>query len=292
MRVETRQEHHCSLVKLLDGLTQYPESSGSLERLGSMAGFSADHLNRIFRGFTGESVIQFTRRISLERAALELSRGDAGIWQASVRAGYGEPEAFTKAFRKAFGIPPSGFLGRQDADWKLPCESGIHWGLGSAYPPLLQGAEELGIRLETMGPIRLLARPFIGDFVLIPSAWERFRSEITDDLAARGTWATVFCDGGLKAKNRDAMRSYLAVVEDPALGEFPAGFERLDLPGGPFATSRWISGSEEHSLAWTFLNRTWVPKPDNRMEMPGYDLYGRFPTPWEELEARIFLGLQ
>src|SRR5579862_2920738 len=102
MRVETRQEYHGSLARLLAEVTQSPELFLDPEDLAAFFGFSNDHINRLFRDFFGEPARHFVRRLLLERAAYQLAHEECTITEAGLKAGYSSSEAFTKAFRKAF----------------------------------------------------------------------------------------------------------------------------------------------------------------------------------------------
>ena len=77
--------------------------------LAELSGFSRHHFHRVFRGATGESVMGFCRRLRLERAAQQLRYGDASVTEIAFDVGYGSHEAFTRAFRARFGVPPRTF---------------------------------------------------------------------------------------------------------------------------------------------------------------------------------------
>ena len=85
------------------------EEDVPLEALASEANASMFHFHRLFRGFTGETVRSYVRRLRLERAAHRLTRGDADILQIALDSGYDSHEAFTRAFKRHFGAAPSAF---------------------------------------------------------------------------------------------------------------------------------------------------------------------------------------
>src|SRR5574337_1715649 len=64
----------------------------------------------------------------LERAAWRLGRG-ATVTEAGLEAGYEAVEAFSRAFRRAFGVPPSRFA-REPRDFRLAAPNAIHF-----HPP-------------------------------------------------------------------------------------------------------------------------------------------------------------
>jgi AraC-like DNA-binding protein len=69
--------------------------------------------------------VALRRRLLLERAAWQL-RGGTAATEAAATAGYGSLAAFSRAFARAYGIPPSEFAG----DIRLEAPNGIHF-----HPP-------------------------------------------------------------------------------------------------------------------------------------------------------------
>jgi AraC family transcriptional regulator len=65
------------------------------------------HFDRIVRAVSGETPGRFRRRVLLERAAYRLLTCDRDVLDIAVEAGYSSHEAFTRAFRRAYGVAPS-----------------------------------------------------------------------------------------------------------------------------------------------------------------------------------------
>lgn len=79
------------------------------EVLADVAGFSIPHFHRVFTAHTGESAINYIRRVRLLRAGRKLRMGAVDIMAVALAAGYESHTSFSKAFRKQFGISPSAF---------------------------------------------------------------------------------------------------------------------------------------------------------------------------------------
>ena len=62
----------------------------------------------------------------LERAAWRLQRGE-GVAAVALDEGWSAPEVFSRAFRRAFGVPPSQAA---DVGFRLPAPNGVHF-----HPP-------------------------------------------------------------------------------------------------------------------------------------------------------------
>lgn len=96
--------------------------------LAARAMLSPFHFNRLVRAGIGEAPGAFRRRLLLERAAWRLA-GGVSVTEASLEAGYDAVEAFSRAFTRAHGVPPSRFAD-EPRDFRLPAPNAIHF-----HPP-------------------------------------------------------------------------------------------------------------------------------------------------------------
>ena len=122
------------LIDLVLASLDEQEANGSA--LARRAHFSRDHLDRILAGATGETPAALRRRLLLERAAWQIRTGAALPSEAATAAGYGSAAAFSRAFARAYGEPPSSYSG----PIQLDAPNGIHF-----HPPaglLIPGARE------------------------------------------------------------------------------------------------------------------------------------------------------
>ena len=112
------------LIDLVLGSLDEPGADG--RALADRAHFSRDHLDRLLAAATGESPVALRRRLLLERAAWQLRTGAATLSEAAAAAGYSSLAAFSRAFARAYGEPPSAFAasGRPVA---LEAPNGIHF---------------------------------------------------------------------------------------------------------------------------------------------------------------------
>ncbi|MFV2061264.1 MAG: GyrI-like domain-containing protein, partial [Gammaproteobacteria bacterium] len=86
----------------------------TLEELAAIAFLSPYHFHRIFTAMTGESIIQYIRRLRLERAAGRMIYTDHDITTIGLANGYETPAAFSRAFKQHFGSSPSTFRKNKD----------------------------------------------------------------------------------------------------------------------------------------------------------------------------------
>ncbi|WP_411379576.1 GyrI-like domain-containing protein [Pseudomonas sp. MPB26] len=94
------------------------EGDLSVRALSQVANFSAFHFHRQFTAFVGVPVSRYVQLMRLRRAAHCLAeRADHSVLDAALGAGFDSPEAFCRAFRRAFGMTPSAF--RKRPDWQV-----------------------------------------------------------------------------------------------------------------------------------------------------------------------------
>ena len=120
------------LRQLLDLVTTAEPRTDGIA-LAERAHFSRDHLDRLLAAATGETPAVLRRRLLLERAAWQLRHG-ATTSEAARAAGYSSVAAFSRAFARAHGTPPSRHAGR----FAVEAPNGIHF-----HPPaglLIPGA--------------------------------------------------------------------------------------------------------------------------------------------------------
>src|SRR4051812_42530188 len=86
----------------------------TVTELASVAGFSPYHFSRLFTARFGESVMSYVRTCRLQAAALRLT-GDSPptLIDLAFECGFESQEAFTRAFRQRYGVPPGQFQRRE-----------------------------------------------------------------------------------------------------------------------------------------------------------------------------------
>ncbi|MEQ1570186.1 MAG: AraC family transcriptional regulator [Myxococcota bacterium] len=114
-REATRCDYEARIDQVLTYVERHLDEELSPARLARVAHFSGYHFHRVFRGVTGESVMECVRRLRLERAARRLRATDDSVTEVAFQAGFSSHEAFTRAFAARFGEPPQVFRGHDGA---------------------------------------------------------------------------------------------------------------------------------------------------------------------------------
>lgn len=97
-----------ALFRALAYIETHLDQQLTLEAVAEAAFYSPYHFHRIFRKLTGETFAGYVRRLRLENGAF-LLRSGRPVTESALASGYWTHEAFTRAFRKAFGRPPRDF---------------------------------------------------------------------------------------------------------------------------------------------------------------------------------------
>lgn len=92
----------------------------TVEILAAEAGVSKFHLNRIFHSVTGFQLGEFVARRRMERAYLLLVKGEDSVLDIALEVGYESHPAFSRAFRKVFGLRPAEVKNEQIERWRIP----------------------------------------------------------------------------------------------------------------------------------------------------------------------------
>lgn len=90
-------------------LHEHKERAVPLNELAGVAAMSSFQFTRYFSLAFGDPPSRYHRRVRLQHAAQKLRQRDSSITEIAFSAGYGELSAFTHAFSREFGCPPSMF---------------------------------------------------------------------------------------------------------------------------------------------------------------------------------------
>ena len=101
--------------------------SASGNGMARRASRSRTQFFRVFKAMIDETPLAMRRRLLLERAAWQLGRTQQPVTDVAFDAHYGSLEAFTHAFRRAFGVSPSLYRRMGATHVRLPARNGIHF---------------------------------------------------------------------------------------------------------------------------------------------------------------------
>lgn len=117
-----------SYSAMAHALTGYVEEHLECFDIRSMSecfGFSQAYLRELFLKNMDMPIMQYYRRRKLIMSAFELLHSDKKIIDIALESGFSSHEAYTRAFRKSFGMPPSQFRLVRPAIGRRQLEPGV-----------------------------------------------------------------------------------------------------------------------------------------------------------------------
>ena len=309
MKSETLSFYEAAVCRAVVLVYEGLDDALDLGALAKTAALSPLHFHRIFRFMVGETPLELHRRLRMERAALELSEGDAAITRIAFDAGYETHESFTRAFGDCYGASPSAF--RQAAHEaragctrppprELAARSGVHYrtrSLDRSVPILVSSKGEfvMQVDLKDMPALRVAAVRHTGAYNRISEAFQKLgqlagpagliRPPTTEMLA-------LYHDAP-EATPVDKLRSDAALTV-PEDAELPAGTNEIRIPAGRYACTTHIGPYTGLGDVWSKLVGGWLPKSGHRVaESPSFEIYRNNPTNTapEKLVTELYLPL-
>lgn len=96
----------------VDYIIKHLDTDIKLEDIAGKAYFSKYHYHKLFRREAGEPLARYVRRKRLENAAKDLVSTSESILDIAVRYCYGSQEAFSRSFKRVFGVSPGQYRRR------------------------------------------------------------------------------------------------------------------------------------------------------------------------------------
>src|SRR5688500_20037975 len=104
VRESTRESYQERVLRTLVSLERDIDREPRLDDLARGAHLSPFHFHRVFSAVVGESLVEYVRRLRLERAAHELRQWTRPIQHVAREAAYCSHEAYTRTILARFGV--------------------------------------------------------------------------------------------------------------------------------------------------------------------------------------------
>jgi AraC family transcriptional regulator len=102
-------EYYKAINTAVDFINSHLHEQINLYDLANAVHISGFHFHRIFKAVLGESPGEYIQRLRMEKAAFKLHTSRATIYDIAEQTGYQSHHAFTKAFKKYYGMSPSDY---------------------------------------------------------------------------------------------------------------------------------------------------------------------------------------
>jgi AraC family transcriptional regulator len=283
-RTTTRSDYAERLERVFLWLADHLDDTLDLTRLAEVACLSPYHFHRVYRSMQGETAADTVRRLRLHRAAVELITGELPIPRVARRAGYGSQEAFTRAFKAAYGVPPA----RYRASF-VPTQT------AHRLEVAMETTTNYEATIRTTPALRVAALPHRGEYQSIGSTFERVMALAAGQglLGADTRTFGIYYDDPM-ATPVSALRSDACVVIPE--GRTPAGDLQLrEIRGGRYAVVLHVGPYAELERPYRWLYGTWLAQSgEEPADAPSVEAYlndARLVPP-TGLETEIWLPLR
>lgn len=291
-RSATRSDYAIRLERVFRWLADHLDDDRlDFAVLAEVACMSPYHFHRIYHAMQGETAADTVRRLRLHRAAVELITGELPVARIARRAGYSSQEAFTRAFKTAYGVPPARYrasfvpspTGRSERTGPTPAEDAMDTTM------------TFQATIRETPTLRVAALAHRGDYLNIGSTFERLAA-IAGGQGLFGPWTRSF---GIyyddpSSTPRDALRADACLTVPD--GMTPSGELQLrEIRGGRYAVTLHVGPYAELHIPYTWLYGTWLPQSgeeaDNAPSIEEY-LNDARTVPASELRTEIWLPLR
>lgn len=111
--------YYTEIQTALDFIEKNLNKTLTVDNIAAVAGFSKYHFHRIFRNIIGIPLYEYIRKRRLAKASFLLLTTDLSILDIAVYFCFESQEAFSRAFKKVYKLPPGKY--RRALKKKLDC---------------------------------------------------------------------------------------------------------------------------------------------------------------------------
>ncbi|HXT18353.1 MAG TPA: AraC family transcriptional regulator [Gemmatimonadaceae bacterium] len=305
MKPGTRSFYGQAVRRVLARVVDHLDAALDLESLARDACLSPFHFHRVFGGMVGETPMELVRRLRMERAAWRLAHSGAPVTDVAFGAGYDTHEAFTRAFRANYNMPPTEFRKLSQARIELAAACGVHYephaanaaaAAIAAFTPRHTGGLDMHVDIEDKPAMRAAGVRHIGPYIQINEAFGR--------LGAIAGPAGLFGHPGAvmialyhddpESTAADQLRSDAAIVVPEGV-KIPDTLTEHRLPARRYACTVHKGPYERLGDTWARFMGEWIPANAVRIAQgESYERYLNDPTrtPKEELLTEICVPVE
>ncbi|SFL47564.1 GyrI-like domain-containing protein [Pseudomonas sp. NFACC46-3] len=264
------------------------EGDLSVNTLSHVANFSAFHFHRQFTAFVGVPVSRYVQLMRLRRAAHRLAAtADHSVLEAALGAGFESPEAFCRAFRRAFGMTPSAF--RKEPNWQV-------WNAVFSIPHFSRTII-MQIRIVQFPEVKVAAFEHCGPAGLVNESVRKFiewrKQSGQSPVASSRSFGIPY--GNPDTTPAQAFRFAICGEIHEAVAPNEFGVREIVIPGGRCVVVRH-EGSPDHIGETIYpIYRDWLPGSGEELrDQPLFFHYlSIYPeTPQDHWQTDVYVPLQ
>jgi AraC family transcriptional regulator len=293
----TWNDYRGRILRVLTHIHEHLDDALDLETLAQLACFSSFHFHRIFAAMTGETIADHVRRLRLERAAMELRAGGRQVIQVALDAGYEAHEAFTRAFKAAYGISPAQFRRATGPVAICPAPSGVHYRPGiplTSFNTNHITTKAMKVITRKIKPMRVACLRHVGPYENVKQTWVDLTAQLSADKQIRkSSWFIGIGHDNPSVTPASELRydACITVAKDYAPNK---PVEVQTIAGGDYAVAKNCPVRKIKD-AFKFLYGQWLARSSRELRpLPAFLVFAdaRDPIAPEKWRVHIYLPLQ
>ncbi len=260
----------------IDFIEDHLDSEVAMGDVARIAGISQWHFQRIFKALTNETLKGYIRSRRLANAFDKLIASEARVIEIALEAGFDSQEAFTRAFKDAFGVTPAAHRkrGRRpgvfskvriDADYLRQIHRNV-----SLEPEIFEAPEMHLIGMSTRIFGVESEKNNLGK--KLPGLWSSFLPRIGEiEHTVAGT-----CYGVIRqAEEQGDELEYSAVIGVTRTERIPDGMVSVHLPATRYAKFAHVGDVANVDRTVNYVYSTWLAQSGFRHTYaPDLEIYG------------------
>ena len=276
MKQATLNDYKRRLLRVLVHVQRHLDDPMHLDLLAGLACFSPFHFHRIFKGMMGESVMEYVRRLRLERAATQLKLGSRPVTRIALDAGYESHEAFSRSFKMLFGLSPSRFRSGKKVRFASQLAK-FHYRNGGTlenFRTVSPGGKMMEVQINKLEPKRVAFLRHVGPYNDVGRTWDRLLMLLGKDGWIGGNCEFIgICYDDPEVTPQRKIRYDACVTVDNSFEPFD-DIAVLVIAGGEYARMTHVGPYDRLNATYARLLGQWIPRSGRELRsIPCFEVY-------------------
>lgn len=274
--------YYINLQKAIDYIEDNLENHVGLEQIAQAAGYSIPHFYRVFGAVVGCSVKVYVRRRKLSKAAFDVVTTKRNITEIAFEYGFESHEAFTRAFKLAYGAPPSSFR-KSHAEPKLFEKVNLLSKHGERKVIILKPEIVCKDEKLLIGIARKINQGENVRHGLLPKVKDEFMKmagTIENRINADVYYAVYdYAPEDICKEDDEINYTYYCCVEVSSYGNIPDGMVKKVIPRAKYAVFTYdakentLNGEKLNQPVYDYIDGVWLPDSGFELaETPDYEV--------------------
>lgn len=280
------------LEQAIEYIEKHLNESIGLREVSRETGYSYYHMTRLFASVLGESVSRYINRRRLYNASKQLIHTDRRVIDIALDCGFETPEAFSRAFKAAFGSSP--------VDYR---KAGLDLVVGAKRELTPGDVGHIANNVSRSPEIRMLPKTRVaglrGTTSLsdnrLPALWERFLSFYPEFYCATGIGYGI-CETQQTVYTKEDDVSFSVMVGSPVKegAKVPPELVQKTLGPGRYAVFTHYGTFANLFKTYQYIFGTWLPTTKEQLDdREDFEVYERDVKSFDDPdnEVKIFIPI-